>query len=159
MSDERKATMPMLKKISAKNVLSFGPDGMELELRPLNVLIGPNGSGKSNLFELLNFLRAAPTNLSEPVRTGGGVSEWIWRGDPDATATVEAVVENPVGNQPLRHAIEFRESGRLFTLTDERVEYADRSIEHERAPFFYKYQDGQAFFNLPEMVDGKKDLG
>ena len=30
-------------------MLSFGPDGIDLELGPLNVLIGPNGSGKSNL--------------------------------------------------------------------------------------------------------------
>ena len=149
MGDERKSNKPMLKKISAKNVLSFGPDGMELELRPLNVLIGANGSGKSNLLELLNFLRAAPTNLSAPVRESGGVSEWIWSGDPDATATVEAVVENLDGGQPIRHAISFRrESGRLFTLTDERIEYADRIAEHERAPFFYKYKDGRAALNL-----------
>ena len=148
MGDKRKSNKPTLKKISAKNVLSFGPDGMELELRPLNVLIGANGSGKSNLLELLNFLRAAPTNLSAPVRESGGVGEWIWRGDPDAAATVEAVVENPAGSQPIRHAISFRESGRLFTLTDERIEYADRSVEHERAPFFYKYKDGRAALNL-----------
>ena len=148
MGDERKSNKPMLKKISAKNVLSFGPDGMELELRPLNVLIGANGSGKSNLLELLNLLRAAPTDLSAPVRESGGVSEWIWRGDPDAAATVEAVVENPAGGHPIRHATSFRESGRMFSLTDERIEYADRSAEHERAPFFYKYRDGRAALNL-----------
>ena len=158
MGDERKSNKPMLKKISAKNVLSFGPDGMELELRPLNVLIGANGSGKSNLFELLNLLRAAPTDLSAPVRESGGVSEWIWRGQPDAKATVEAVAENPAGGHPIRHAISFRESGRMFSLTDERIEYADRSAEHERAPFFYKYRDGRAALNLGSGV-GKKALG
>ena len=28
-------------RIKLKNILSFGPDGMDLELKPLNVLIGP----------------------------------------------------------------------------------------------------------------------
>ena len=156
MSDKDKAARPTLKSVSAKNILSFGPDGMELELRPLNVLIGANGSGKSNLLELLNLLRAAPTDLSAPTRTGNGASDWIWRGDPDGTASVEAVIENPVGNQPLRHAIEFRESDGQFALTKERVEYADRSVEHERAPFFYKYRDGRASINLAGAPSAKK---
>ena len=156
MNDERKATRPMLKKISAKNVLSFGPDGMELELRPLNVLIGPNGSGKSNLFELLNFLRAAPTDLSAPVRTGGGVSEWIWRGNPDATAVVEAVVENPSGRQPLRHTIEFRESGRLFTLADERIENESPYLGYRKPHIYYSYGGGIPVLNVRDQDNGER---
>ena len=46
------AKLPLFRWISARNLLSFGPDGIDLELGPLNVLIGPNGSGKSNLLEL-----------------------------------------------------------------------------------------------------------
>ena len=34
----------MFNRIKLKNILSFGPDGHDLELGPLNVLIGPNGS-------------------------------------------------------------------------------------------------------------------
>ena len=41
----------LIQRIKLQNLLSFGPDAQELELRPLNVLIGPNGSGKSNLIE------------------------------------------------------------------------------------------------------------
>ena len=40
-------------RIRLENILSFGPDAQELELKPLNVLIGPNGSGKSNLIEVI----------------------------------------------------------------------------------------------------------
>ena len=50
----------LIHRIKLKNILSFGPDGMELELKPLNVLIGPNGSGKSNLIEVMGLLQAAP---------------------------------------------------------------------------------------------------
>ena len=114
-------TAPLM-RVKAKNVLSFGSSGLDLELSNLNVVIGPNGSGKSNLFEVLRLLQAAPHDLSDPVRTGGGISEWIWKGQPKSLARVEAVVENPGGNQNLRHVIEFRESGRRFTLEDERIE-------------------------------------
>jgi predicted ATPase len=82
----------LLHEIKAKNLLSFGPDGVALELRPLNVLIGPNGSGKSNLIEAISLLHAAPTDLAAAVRKGGGVREWIWKGNPDATAVLEACV-------------------------------------------------------------------
>jgi predicted ATPase len=35
-----------LTKLELKNVLSFGPNGAELELKKLNMLIGPNGFGQ-----------------------------------------------------------------------------------------------------------------
>ncbi|SPE37798.1 hypothetical protein SBA3_2710003 [Candidatus Sulfopaludibacter sp. SbA3] len=44
---------------------------------PLNVLIGANASGKSNLVSAIGLLKAAPDDLREAVRTGGGVREWI----------------------------------------------------------------------------------
>ena len=49
--------------IKLENMLSFGPDAQELELKPLNVLIGPNGSGKSNLIEAIGLLKAAPNDV------------------------------------------------------------------------------------------------
>ena len=80
--------------IKLENMLSFGPDAQELELKPLNVLIGPNGSGKSNLVEVIGLLRAAPRDVMAPIREGGGGENWIWRGEPRATeACVEVVVE------------------------------------------------------------------
>ena len=46
----------LIRSIKLTNLLSFGPDGMEIELQPLNVLIGANGSGKSNFIESLRAL-------------------------------------------------------------------------------------------------------
>ena len=59
-------------RIKLANILSFGPDSQELELKPLNVLIGPNGSGKSNLIEVIGLLKAAPSDVLAPIREGGG---------------------------------------------------------------------------------------
>ena len=71
----------LIRSIKLQNLLSFGPDAQELELKPLNVLIGPNGSGKSNLIEAVSLLQAAPQDLAATIREGGGVHDWIWQGD------------------------------------------------------------------------------
>jgi predicted ATPase len=50
----------LLERISIKGLLSFCPEGIDLPLRPLNVLIGPKGSGKSHLVKPLPaFIPAA----------------------------------------------------------------------------------------------------
>ena len=56
--------MRMIRHLKLKNLLSFGPAGIDLDLAPLNVLIGANGSGKSNLIAALTLLKAAPTDLA-----------------------------------------------------------------------------------------------
>ena len=145
-----------LMNVKAQNLLSFGPSGIDLELSNLNVVIGPNGSGKSNLFEVFRLLQAAPQDLSDPVRTGGGISEWIWKGQPKSSARVETVVQNPDGHQNLRHVIEFRESGRRFTLEDERVEN-EYPYDNQLDPyFFYRYQSGRPMLNV--IGDHRRDL-
>ena len=133
---------PLLKSITAKNLLSFGPEGMTLDLEPLNVLIGPNGSGKSNLLEAIGLFQAAPRNLAAPVRRGGGVGEWIWKGNPDSSAIAEVVVSNPKGKQNLRHTIEFAKSSHWFELVDERVEDARPNPESETICAYYGFQGG-----------------
>ena len=39
----------MMHKLKVSGLLSFGLQGIDLSMEPLNVLIGPNGAGKSNL--------------------------------------------------------------------------------------------------------------
>ena len=70
----------LIKSIKLQNFLSFGSEAEEIELKSLNVLIGPNASGKSNLIEAIGFLRASPIDLALPIRDGGGVIEWLWKG-------------------------------------------------------------------------------
>ena len=142
MNGYESAKPPLLKSITAKNLLSFGPEGMTLDLEPLNVLIGPNGSGKSNLLEAIGLFQAAPRNLAAPVRRGGGVGEWIWKGNPDSSAIAEVVVSNPKGKQNLRHTIEFAKSSHWFELVDERVEDARPNPESETICAYYGFQGG-----------------
>ena len=41
----------LIHRLKVSGLLSFGPNGVDLPMQPLNVLIGPNGSGKSNFLE------------------------------------------------------------------------------------------------------------
>ncbi len=115
-----------LRTIKARNILSFGPDTSELQLESLNVLIGPNGTGKSNLIEMIALLQAAPANLLEPIQTGGGIGEWLWKGsDETPVAEIDVTVYYPQGKMPLRHRL-------AFTMVGQRAELVDEAIENDR---------------------------
>ncbi|MEO6758396.1 MAG: AAA family ATPase [Saprospiraceae bacterium] len=93
--------MRLITHIKASNLLSFGPDGLDLELRDLNVLIGPNGSGKSNFLEVFEVLKSLPrneedsNNLQQVISRGGGKSEWIWKGSKDSKIILDTTLQFP----------------------------------------------------------------
>ena len=140
---------PFLQSITPRGLLSFGPDTPPLELRPLNVLIGPNGSGKSNLIDVVHLVRSLPTDLQEPIRSGGGVDEWIWKGrSPTMRPAVELVVAYPYGQQPLRHLLELEGViQKDISIRTERVENENPFPGHARPFFFYEYAAGRAHVN------------
>lgn len=82
---------PLLKSITLEGFLSFGSGAHTIPLTALNVVVGPNGSGKSNLVEAVSVLRAVPRDLPLPIRQGGGVRDWLWKGGPAAQATASGV--------------------------------------------------------------------
>lgn len=148
----------MLHQLTLTRLLSFGKDviPIDLNLPPgkndlnlsrngLNVLIGANGSGKSNLIEAISLLQAMPRDLTKPIRDGGGIQEWLWKGEgKPSAAMLQAVIENPHGQMPLKHTL-------YFTASAARLEIEDETIENERAhsgnkePYFYykyKYRGG-----------------
>ena len=131
----------LIRRIKQTNLLSFGPDFGGLELKQLNVVIGPNGSGKSNLLESIDILRSAPRDLVAPIREGGGIHDWIWRGNPEGAARIEAIVENPQGSQALRYWLGFAERGQRFELIEERIEN-EQSDEGCEEPYIYYNQKG-----------------
>lgn len=87
-----------IERLQVKGLLSFGPDGIDLPLEPLNVIIGPNGSGKSNLLKVLALLRANVGVGSSPTV---GWQDLLWQGPLylegglDAQATIVATVTMP----------------------------------------------------------------
>jgi predicted ATPase len=153
VSDKR-----FLRTIRPRNILSFGPESPELQLQALNVLIGPNGSGKSNLIESIALLQAAPGNLLDPIQTGGGINEWLWKGVEQApVAEIDATIDYPGGKMPLRHRL-------ALTMVGQRAELVDESIENEHSDgrsgredpyFYYRYQLGRPVLNVKAAADSE----
>lgn len=128
----------LLDSIRLKNLLSYGSRGETLELEPLNVLIGPNASGKSNLIEAISLLAAAPKDLTKPIREGGGVAEWIWKGDTGSIAELEVSLGDPEG---LRYVLAFIDAEWRLEIVGEILE--DRDFPSEDTDY-YTFFEGQA---------------
>jgi predicted ATPase len=142
-----------LKSITLTNFLSYGETTHTVELRPLNVVIGPNGSGKSNLIEAIELLRAAPKDLLTPIRDGGGVRDWLWKGaSKPPAAKVDAVVAYPNGRVALRYVLSFTEVAQRFEIVDERVENESPDRGQSGPYIYYRFENGHGVLN----VKGKK---
>lgn len=101
---------PLIRRLTLQNFLSYGPEGMSVDLLPLNVLIGPNASGKSNLLEALAILRAASVDLQAVIREGGGIVEYLWKGgQASVSARLEAVVSRSPAGPGLSYRISLAE--------------------------------------------------
>ena len=113
----------LVEQLRLTNLLSFGGNPEPVELRNLNVIIGPNGSGKSNLLEAIDLLRNAPDKLTNPIREGGGVRDWLWKGGKGIpVARLDAVLVNPLGPTSLHYALAFTEVAQRLQIVDERIE-------------------------------------
>ena len=151
----------LIRHLTPKNFLSFGPDNEGLELGPLNLLIGPNGCGKSNLIEAVNLMRAAPKEYRQVFRdSGAGIAEWIWKGQPKMPASIDWVITNPNGRKapmPLRHVISFLSESQGFSLDQERVEDEKKVSGKRNVDYYYRYNDGDGV-GLKINANSLKDL-
>jgi len=148
-----------IRTLRLQNFLSYGSEGETIELQPLNVLIGPNASGKSNLIEAIGLLKATPTDLTAPIRKGGGISDFLWKGKEDIPiAEIEATLNNP-GNMPLRYRIGFTVAGQRLELVDEAIENEASYPGEDDVYFYYRYQDGRPVLNVKPKPEGQAGKG
>jgi predicted ATPase len=145
--------------IQFKNLLSFGKDSGVIDLKPLNVIIGPNASGKSNLIEAISLLQAAPTYITTPIREGGGIMEWLWKGSSKSEiAEINATINYPQNKEmPLRYKLDFTEVNQRFSLEDESIEDERLSNSEGKEPNFYsRRRNGAPFFNTSHLSSRRK---
>jgi len=139
----------LIRRITIENFLSFGPGAEAIELQPVNMLIGPNASGKSNVLETLALLRATPRDLTEPIRAGGGISEWLWKGSEQAVASIDVELFSPLGHRPLRYTLSLTQAGQRLELFDEAIEDASPTRpDSDDVYFYYRYQRGHPAINV-----------
>ena len=150
----------LIRRLKISGILSFGPQGIDLPMEPLNVLIGPNGSGKSNFIEALALLQAAPHDLSAPVRRMGGISEWLWKGDDAPGAgVVDALVSYPGGAMPLRHILEIGQQGERFEVRYENIENERPNAGETQPDLYYLHIGGSSSINdFPDDPAGQRRM-
>lgn len=137
----------LLKSLRVDGLLSFAPGTPPIELLPLNVLIGPNASGKSNLIEAIELLRSTPTGFASAIRDGGGVREWLWKGEGPKTATLDARLVR--AKSDLRYQLEFTATGDRVEVTDEAIEEAEKhKSSAQDVYFYYRFQKGRPVLNV-----------
>ncbi len=141
----------LIKKIKLTNMLSFGDEEADISLGPLNILIGPNGSGKSNLIEAVSLIQATPKDLAAPIRKGGGINAWLWKGarkkitieiknkgiiqileGKKTIAKVESIVK--YGNNDIIYRLLFSEDNQRLKIIKEQIKDEKSDSSH-----FYRY--------------------
>lgn len=142
----------LIERIKIQNLLSFDAEGVDIELKQLNVLIGANGSGKSNFLEAISLFQAAPKNLADYIRaSGSNVSSWLYKcekSNPVAKIDIETAFKSKT-NTPIHHAIAFGEMANRFELRDEVVEDIKPYKKGEtRAYFYYRFDNNNPVLNV-----------
>ncbi|MHC5718556.1 MAG: AAA family ATPase [Nostoc sp.] len=148
-----------IRTLRLENFLSYGSEGEEIELQPLNVLIGPNASGKSNLIEAIGILKATPTDLPVPFRQGGGFSEFLWKGgEENPVAKIDVTLDYPQRSQNLRYQVSMTSTGQRLELVDEAVENEQRYQGEDDVYFYYRYQRGRPVLNINKIQNDGEPL-
>ena len=157
--NERKSEK-MISSVGLSNFLSFGNDVGEIELQPLNVIIGPNGSGKSNFLEAFELLRNLPSDITKPIREGGGVSDWLYKGNHTLKdAVLNFVVKNSLINAKytkLRYLIAFNAVGQAFEIVDEKIQSIQPDPGQSDPYIYYDFFNGRPTLNI--QGEGQRSL-
>ncbi|GCL37893.1 putative ABC transporter [Sphaerospermopsis reniformis] len=149
-----------INKIKLQNFLSYGSDAEEIELQPLNVLIGRNSAGKSNLIEAISILKATPTDLPAPFRQGGGINEFLWKGEKsNSIANIDVILNYPERHENnLHYKLSITEVGQRLELVDEAIENAQVYEGRQDVYFYYRYQNGRPVLNINTITDDGKEF-
>jgi predicted ATPase len=124
----------LIKSIYLRNFLSYGPNSPEatIVLQDLNVIIGPNASGKSNLLEAFALLKHTPGQIQKPIREGGGLEQWLFKGErpaPETYLSVSLPYESNISDT-LHYSLGFGHWGEgSFSIMNEMLYYEVREGE------------------------------
>ena len=126
----------VIQSIAVDNLLSYGSEGVALELQPLNVIIGPNASGKSNFLEAFRLLQAAPQDISKPIISGGGINQWMWKGKPQGVIANISIYLHLASWRNLHHRFAFQEITNHLYMISETIELI-KSVYSERQLLYH----------------------
>lgn len=91
---------------------------LEIEMRPLMVMIGANGVGKSSLLDAVSLLSASAGGaLNRTLSELGGVADVLTRGH-SGDISLAASMDVP-GHQPLKYDLNIEPRGQAYTISRE----------------------------------------
>jgi predicted ATPase len=96
-------------------------------------------------------LRAAPRDIRDVIGESG-VSEWIWKGQSRAAASIEVIIKLPWDLPTVRHRLAFRVEQQSFRLDEEIIEPVEPKLVLPPLDFYYRYRRQR---ELPTIVDVK----
>lgn len=143
----------LLKSMRINRMLSFRD--VDLDLRPLNVLIGPNASGKSNLIEVIALLQSTSRDLAGFVRQSGGITDWLWKGSSSenglgVNGRIEAILNVPQFRQPLRYVMEIAESAQRIEIVEECLENEQPDPGYLEPYHYFQIREGRGMIRAPD---------
>jgi predicted ATPase len=121
--------LPILRRVTLKGFKSI--KSMDLELRPLNILIGANGAGKSNLvsfFKMLNEMMAG--RLQQYIATTGYAASTLHFG-PKVTPWLDAALEFESRNEVNVYMVGLRYAAGDTLILEETISFHD-SFDSQR---------------------------
>ncbi len=120
----------VLKRVYVKGFKSFRE--IDIELRPINILIGANGAGKSNFISLFKLLRRmARQELQDYVVEAGGVSALLHHG-PKKTPEINIELEFTEGNISNFYQCNLTYASGGLLILQERVGFQDRGANYTK---------------------------
>jgi len=148
----------LVKSIYLRNFLSYGPNSPEatIILQPLNVIIGPNASGKSNLLEAFALLKHAPSLIQKPIREGGGLEQWLFKGEkptPEAYISVSVPYTSSIADT-LHYSLGFGGWDGVFSVSNEMLWYEIRDGQKvTTVPVYINHSGFKEIRNVPGQTD------
>jgi predicted ATPase len=140
----------LIEKIRLRNILSFGDQGEEIELQPLNIIIGQNASGKSNLVDVISFLRDLwrGENLASSISRSGGINEWLWKGKKtEHFAEIKVQIEGYNDNDANEYELSFNNGmfGDSFSIIEEKIKSRNQKEFLTREQYTEEYKRVRKF--------------
>ncbi len=136
--------MHKVKKIHIKGFRRLR--ALEIEMRPLMVLIGVNSVGKTSILDAVSLLSAsAAGKLNMTLNSLGGVADVSTRGQ-SGKISLEADMECP-GHEPLHYQLEIEAKGQGYAIPVEKLTQAKGDEYPESFKYIESYHENIKYFD------------
>jgi len=137
-------------KVSRIRIVGFRRLGdVEMEMRPLAVLIGANGAGKTSILDAVSLLSASASGMmNKALNAIGGVTDVSTRGQSKKIA-LEAEMECP-GHNPLHYQLEVEARGTGYNIPLE-ILFQERDGDYlEPFKHIESYSDDIKYYDIED---------